>query len=295
MNVKLAGVNAADILMREDQYVSPLKFPYVPGKELVGRTQDGRRVVGITSDGAYAEQAQVYKGLCWEIPEGVTDEQALTLAVDGLSAWHMLHTALRVERYEKVLIPAASSSLGSLALQIAKSHGSLVVAMDRGEDKLQAARDLGADAVVDCSDLDGLPDRIREVAHGPVDVALEVEGGPMFAKTLAALGFRGRMVVDAFSSRKRQCVAQTDAVFGSKTVSGFWLPSFLDNLYAVEKTMQTLFGAVMVDALKTPEPRRYMLEHAQRAHAALEEGQSGKVMLDVDAIHRMPVGYFYGG
>ncbi|CAM5305844.1 Quinone oxidoreductase 1 [Streptomyces abikoensis] len=283
VNVTLAGVNSADVLMREDSYVSPIEFPYVPGRELVGRTQDGRRVVALTSAGAYAEKVLVHRGLLWEIPDGVTDEQALALVVDGQSAWHMLTTVLKIQSYERVLIPAAASSLGGFAIQFAKLHGCFVVAMDDDEGKLQIARDLGADAVVNSSEIDGLADRIRIAADGPIDAALELVGGRVFTAVLEALAFRGRMVIDGCSSRERENI-QDKLTFGSKQLNGFWLPDLLANLFAIEKTMKLLFGVVETGAVKVPDGYRYMLEHANFAHEALAAGRPGKIFLDVSAI-----------
>ncbi|WP_367133002.1 MULTISPECIES: quinone oxidoreductase family protein [Streptomyces] len=283
MNVTLAGVNAADVLMREDSYVSPVKYPYVPGRELVGLTQDGQRVVALTSEGAYAEKALVHSGLRWDIPDAVTNEQALALAVDGQSAWHMLTTVLKIQSYEKVLIPAAASPLGSFAIQFAKLHGCFVVAMDDDESKLKIARELGADATVNSAEIDGLADRIRAAADGPVDAALELVGGQVFTAILEALGFRGRMVIDGCSSRERENV-QDKLTFGSKQLNGFWLPDLLGNLFAIEKTMQMLFDMVASGAVKVPRSYRYMLEHANSAHEGFATGRPGKVFLDVDAI-----------
>ncbi|MEU5429791.1 zinc-binding alcohol dehydrogenase family protein [Streptomyces sp. NPDC020799] len=283
VNVVLAGVNSADVHMREDSYVSPIKYPYVPGRELVGYTRDNQRVVALTSQGAYAEKALVYSGLRWDIPDAVTDEQALALAVDGQSAWHMLTTVLKIQSYEKVLIPAAASSLGSFAVQFAKLHGCFVVAMDNDEDKLQIARELGADAVVNSAEIDGLADRIRVAADGPVDAALELVGGQEFTAVLEALGFRGRMVIDGCSSRERENV-QDKLAFGSKQLNGFWLPDLLGNLFAIEKTMQMLFDLVESGAVKVPDGYRYMLEHANLAHQSLTTGLPGKIFLDVSAI-----------
>ncbi|MGI5526760.1 quinone oxidoreductase family protein [Streptomyces syringium] len=283
VSVVLAGVNSADVLMREDSYVSPLQFPFVPGRELVGHTLDGRRVVALTSQGAYAEKALVHQGLRWEIPDGVTNEQALTLAVDGQSAWHMLNTVLKIQSYEKVLIPCAASSLGSFAIQFAKLHGCLVVAMDDDEEKLQIARQLGADAVVNSSEVDGLAARIRAAAGGPIDAALELVGGELFTATLDALGFRGRMVIDGCSSRDHGN-AKGKLTFGTKQLNGFWLPDLLANLFAVEQTMQMLFDAIESGAVKAPAGHRFLLEHANLAHEALAAGMPGKVFLDVAAI-----------
>ncbi|MBT2383885.1 zinc-binding alcohol dehydrogenase family protein [Streptomyces sp. ISL-11] len=290
--VTMAGVNPADILMRENQWLGPIRFPFVPGRELVGVLDDGRRIAGLTSSGAYAQRALVERGLYWEIPDELTDEDACGLTLDGLTAWHLLHTALRIERYEVLVVSDAASAVGCLAIQLAKSHGAFVVAMDRGKHRLQAALDLGADAIVDCSETDGLIDRIREATGGlPIDAALDLVGGDIFPALFQSLRFRGRIVVDGCSSRNRGDIAFRDLVFGSKSIIGFWLPNLFTDLHAIHNSIHTIFAAKAIGALSLPVEARYMLDDVRWAHRTLvpgnpSHGYPGKTMLNM-------IGYYY--
>ncbi|MGI5530138.1 quinone oxidoreductase family protein [Streptomyces syringium] len=199
-----AGVSRTDVLMRENQYFGLLEFPYIPGRELIGFDTQGRRVAGFTSDGAYAETVSVRKGLLWEVPDDLDHDEACALTLEGQTAWHLLHTALAVRRGETIVIPNAASAVGIYAVQLAKIHGCRVIAMDASGDhediRLQVVRDLGADAVIDYRETEGLADRIREAAGGDASAALGLIGGDVFAATLDALSFRGRMVIDGSSS-----------------------------------------------------------------------------------------------
>src|SRR6476646_7593007 len=94
VRVSAAGVNFADTHAREDAYVARYALPLVPGAEVAGTTEDGRRVVALTGGtGGYAELAAVPERSAFAIPDGVTDAQALALLIQGLTAHHLYVTA----------------------------------------------------------------------------------------------------------------------------------------------------------------------------------------------------------
>ncbi|WKU46728.1 zinc-binding dehydrogenase [Streptomyces sp. VNUA116] len=281
MTLIAAGVSTADVLMRENNYFRLLEFPFVPGRELIGFTQDGRRVAGFTSEGAYAEKVAVRRSLLWEVPDELDHDEACALTLDGQIAWHLLHTALAIRKHETIIIPNAASAVGIYATQLAKLAGCRVIAMDSGDLRLQIARDLKADAVVDYTDTEGLADRIREAAGGHIDAAIDMTGDEaIFAATLDALGFRGRMVIDGSSSPRKGAISRDALVTGSKSICGFWLPPLFNDLHAMGNAMQTIFEMAAIGALKTPEYTRYPLEQAESAHRALAAGFPGKIILN---------------
>src|SRR5207248_6458471 len=79
VDVTAAGINWADTHQAENSYLAPAELPLVPGGEVVGMTPDGKRVVALISGGGYAERALVHPSLMWEVPDGVSDGQALGL------------------------------------------------------------------------------------------------------------------------------------------------------------------------------------------------------------------------
>ncbi|MGH8876574.1 MAG: alcohol dehydrogenase catalytic domain-containing protein, partial [Stackebrandtia sp.] len=54
VEVARCGVNFADTLQREDAYVAPQTLPLIPGTEVVGRAEGGRRLAALIGDGGYA-------------------------------------------------------------------------------------------------------------------------------------------------------------------------------------------------------------------------------------------------
>ncbi len=280
LQVHRSGVNFADMHVRGDDYLAPVTLPYIPGNEVVGHTAEGKRFVGLTRGGGYAEQAHVHRRTSWEVPEGVSDEQAVALCLQGNSAYHLLHTVAGVQEGQSVVIPAAAGGLGSIAVQLAKAIGAKVIALASTKDKRQLAEDLGAFAVVD-STSENLAEEIKEAAGGPVQVALEMTGGSTFHSTVAALADRGRLAVYGYASGELTEVSTKVLMERSITVSGFWLPSLYSDRNALPTSMNALFEAVRAGSLRPVLGQVYPLSEASAAHAALAaRAHTGKLCLD---------------
>ncbi|MFF5962713.1 zinc-binding alcohol dehydrogenase family protein [Streptomyces collinus] len=266
--------------VRGDTYLAPVTLPYIPGNEVVGRTAEGKRFVGLTQGGGYAEQAHVHRRTSWEVPDGVSDEQAVALCLQGNSAYHLLHTVAGVQEGQTVVIPAAAGGLGSIAVQLAKAIGAKVIALASSKEKRQLAEELGADAVVD-STSENLTEEIKEAAGGPVQVALEMTGGRTFHSIVAALAPRGRLAVYGYASGEMTDVPTKMLMERSITVSGFWLPSLYSDRNALPTSMNALFDAVRAGSLRTVLGQVYPLSEASAAHAALAaRTHTGKLSLD---------------
>src|SRR4051812_5300294 len=195
VDVAAAGVNWADTHQAENSYLAPTQLPLVPGGEVVGRTPDGRRVVALTAGGGYAERAVASPAAMWEVPDGVTDGQALGLVLQGTTAWHLLRTSAQLRAGESVVVHAAAGGVGTLAVQLAKRFGAgRVIGVASSQDKRALATRLGADAVVDAAD-PPLGRALREANGGErCDVVLEMVGGRTFQESLEALAPFGRLV-----------------------------------------------------------------------------------------------------
>ncbi|MFE7315067.1 zinc-binding alcohol dehydrogenase family protein [Streptomyces sp. NPDC057555] len=281
VDVTLAGVNYADVHVRGDTYLAPVELPYIPGNEVVGTLDGGRRVVGLTRGGGYAEQALLHRRVTWDVPDAVSDEQAVALALQGNSAWHLLFTALRLTEGESVVVPAAAGGVGSLAVQLAARAGAKVVALAGSAAKRRLALDLGAHAAVD-STAEDLTERILDAAGGPVETALEMTGGATFARTLAAVAPRGRLAVYGFAGGELASVSTRELMERSITVAGFWLPQLYADRTALPTSMRALFDAVADGSLRTLTGAAYALGEAAQAHRDLAaRTPTGKLALDV--------------
>src|SRR3954453_6911174 len=104
-DVSTAGVNFADTHQIENSYLAQQQLPLIPGAEFVGTpVGGGRRVVGLLEGGGRAEKAGAPDFPTWPVPDGVTDEQALAVVLQGSTAWPLLRTSAHLAEGESVVV-----------------------------------------------------------------------------------------------------------------------------------------------------------------------------------------------
>ena len=283
LDVTAAGVNYADTHQTENSYLSATSLPVVPGSEAAGRTADGRRVVALVGNGGYAEKALAPQFLTFDVPDGVSDGQALALLVQGLTAWHLLRTCARMQPGESVVVHAAAGGVGTLAVQLAKLWGAgRVIGTASTPEKRALAESLGADATVDGNVAD-LNTALREANGGDkLDVVLEMVGGTTFDNSLRALGQFGRLIVFGQASRTPPTPIEPRVLMmGSKTVMGFWLVDCMRDPAMLREPMAELLDLTATGKLNPIVGASYPLADARRAHEDMRaRATTGKVILE---------------
>ena len=133
------GINFADTHATRDDYLAKQSLPMIPGGEIAGTTPDGRRVAAILAGGGYAEKVAVPEG--WTVPlrDGISDDQAAALLLQGLTAHALVHRFARLEPGETIVVEAAGGGTGTLAVQLAKRAGARVIALASTEEKRDLA------------------------------------------------------------------------------------------------------------------------------------------------------------
>ena len=282
VDVSRAGVNFADTHAIRDDYLAKQALPLVPGGEIAGRTPDRRRVAALLRGGGYAERVAVPAAALVPIPDEVSDDQAASLLLQGLTARSILRISARLEPGESVVVGAAAGGTGSLAVQLAKRFGAgRVIALASSERKRQLALRLGADAAVD-SRADDLPALILEANGGEqVDVVLEMAGGTVFDACLAALAPFGRLVTFGLASRQPNQVRNADLMRTSRAVVGFWLVHLFTRPNEVRAGIEELLGAVAAGELEVVIGGVYPLSEARQALEDIAARRTeGKLLLD---------------
>ncbi|CAB5241130.1 unannotated protein [freshwater metagenome] len=282
INVTAIGINYADTHQIENGYLSPQTLPLIPGLEVVGITQDGLRVLASVSGGGYAQKATALKQFTFDIPNEVTDAQALCMLVQGATAWHILKTVGHVKPGESVVIHAAAGGVGTIAIQLAKMWGAKVIAVTSSEEKGLLAKSLGADVLVDAQTAD-LKAALVEANNGkPVDLILEMVGGKTFDASLDALAPFGRLIVYGNASRTAQKEISPGALMaGTKTVTGFWLAHCFGSKELLTDVISELFALVVAGKLKPVIGATFPMSQAEEAHREmLARKTSGKITLD---------------
>jgi NADPH2:quinone reductase len=280
--VSAAGVNFADTHKTEGSYVTAADLPFVPGTEVVGTADDGRRVVALLADGGYAERAVAEPALCWDVPDGVSDEAAVALVLQGTTAWHLLRTSARLAEGESVVVHAAGGGVGTLAVQLAKRFGAgRVIGVASSPDKRELAERLGADVTVDAG-ADDLTSALLAANHGQqVDVVLEMVGGRTFEQSLDALAPLGRLVTFGQAGGEAAApIEPTQLLATSRGVLGFWFGHLRRRPELIREAMDALLRMVARGELEPVVGGTYDLADARRAHEDLRSRTTtGKLVL----------------
>jgi NADPH:quinone reductase len=281
IEVARSGVNFADTHATRNDYLAEQTLPLVPGGEVSGRTEDGRRVAALLASGGYAEKVAVPEAWLVPVPDAVSDEQAASLLLQGITAHALIHRCARLEPGETVVVEAAAGGTGTLAVQLAKRAGGRVIALASSPEKRSLATRLGADATVD-SRADDLKQAILDANAGrQVDAVLEMTGGQAFEACLRTLAPFGRLVTFGIASREQNEVATGHLLRSSRAVIGFWLVHLIPHREELAAIVADLFGAVAAGELEVIVGGVYPLSEARRAHEDLAARRTtGKLLLD---------------
>ena len=282
IEVSCIGINYADTHQTENSYLSKQTLPLIPGLEVVGKTATGRRVLAGATTGGYAQKALAPKAMCIDIPDSVSDQQAIAMLVQGTTAWHILKTMAHVQPGESVVVQAGAGGVGTLAIQLAKMWGAKVIAVTSSDSKNELAKSLGADAVADANATDLTAAMLAANGGKRVDIVLEMVGGKTFDSSLEVLAPFGRLVTFGMASRTAPTPIHPGLLMGgTKTVAGFWLSHCFGKKELMADVISELFALISSGALKPVIGSTYGLSEAKIAHQAMLARQTtGKVTLD---------------
>lgn len=209
VRVTHVGLNHLDVWVRRGVPGHDFHLPRIPGSDVAG-TCDGQRVVlhpswgcqmctrclageqnlcrqfairGESQDGGCREEVVVPAWQLLAVPDGVRNEQAASMPLTLLTAWHMLISRANIQPGERVLVQAGASGVGVMAIQVARMLGCDVHATASTAEKRAFLARLGATAWA--YDAVG----VREV-----DVVVDSVGGSNWAQSLKALRWGGRVV-----------------------------------------------------------------------------------------------------
>ncbi len=289
VRVSRAGVNFGDTHQREGSYVAERKLPFVLGGEVAGVVEAGasgfeagERVVALLETGGYAEYAVAPAAQTFRIPEGLSDDAALALLIQGLTAWHLLRTCARLSEGESVVVHSAAGGVGGLAVQLARAMGAgRVIATAGSPERRARARELGAHAAVD-PESEALTEALVDANAGrAVDVVLEAAGGRLFEQSLQALAPFGRLVAYGNSTREKVRVSNAALLKTSRAVVGFWLYHCLERRDMTDAPLCELYERAARGELVAQVGATYPISEVRHAHEDIAARRTtGKLLLD---------------
>jgi NADPH2:quinone reductase len=221
----------------------------------------------MTPVGGYAEQAVVEVSDVELVPDRLGLPEALTLLHDGPTVVLALHSA-NVRPGERVLVNAASGSLGTLLVPMLKAAGAEVIGAARGARKLDFVREWGADEAVDYS-APGWTERVAEV-----DVVFDGSGGDIGSAAYQLLRPGGRFLAYGSSAGE---FPKTEPAREGVTVVGI-----LDMGKGVDKraALTEMLAKAASGEITPLVGQTFALDQAKAAHEAIEKRETvGKTLL----------------
>jgi NADPH:quinone reductase len=241
----------------------------------------GDRVAWTGLLGAYAEYAAVPADRLVRIPKGVSDQQAASAMLQGMTAHYLSHDTYPLKKGETALVHAAVGGVGLLLVQMAHNIGARVIATVSTQQKAKLAREAGANDVILYTQSDFEAETKRLTDGKGVDVVYDSVGKTTFEKGLNVLRPRGMMVLFGGSSG---AVPAFDLVAlsqkGSLYVTRPTLFNYMSTREELVARSSAVFGMITAGKLKLRIEHTYPLAEAQRAHRDLEGRKTtGKLLL----------------
>lgn len=287
IKVAAAGVNFIDTYQRAGVYA--VEFPFTPGSEAAGEIvavgsavtefSVGDRIATCEASAGYAQYLVLDADRALPVPEGISNEEAAAIPLQGMTAHYLVNSSFRVQPGETVLTHAGAGGVGLILTQLLKAKGARVITTVSTKAKETLARAAGADEVLPYA---GFADRVRELTGGTgVDVVYDGVGKDTFEGSLASLRIRGMMVL--FGGASGQVPAfdlQRLNALGSLFVTRPKLGDHLLNAAERRWRSAEIFNAVAAGELKIRIGADYPLADAAQAHRDIEaRNTTGKVLL----------------
>jgi NADPH2:quinone reductase len=294
IEVRFAGVNRPDVLQRKGAYPPPPGASPLLGLEVAGPVAEigegvtwpkpGDRVCALTPGGGYAEYCAVPAAQCLPIPQGLSLSEAAAIPETYFTVWANVFGHGSLKPGETLLVHGGTSGIGLTAIQLGKAFGSRVLTTVGSAEKAEAARRAGAEVALNYRHEDFVA-AVKEHTQGHgVDVILDMVGGSYFARNLAALAERGRLVQIAFMESPTATVDLRPLMLKRLVVTGSTLrPRTVVEKGALAQALRTQVWPLLEEGRCRPWIHRiYPLAEVGAAHALMESsGHIGKIVLEV--------------
>jgi NADPH2:quinone reductase len=288
VRVATGGVNFADIMTMKGGYPGTPPPPFVVGREFAGVEEgSGRRVMGYTQWGAFAEKTATYPAMLWTVPDHWSNEQAAAFPVNFFTAylgyWQAgMTNAPGGEKRHRVLIHAVAGGVGTAAVQIGQLLGIEMYGTSSSDEKLAKVKELGLQHGINYKRHD-YEEVVKNLTHGEgVDAVFEMLGGDHTAKSLRCLRDFGRVIQYGTATGKSPKLDLRAMYAKSGIVQGLWLTYLSQKPEIMDPAWERLSEWIGQKKL-TPQIGQVLpLERAPEAYKMLEEGKNyGKVVLKI--------------
>ena len=297
INVKAIGINRAESMWRNDHYIEPVKFPAGLGYEAAAVVDAvGSAVTGFAVGDevnvipAFSMNQYFTYGEIITVPEYAVVKHPKSLSfAQAASVWMMFVTAYgalvedaNVGKGDFVIVPAASSSVGLAAIQIANYAGATAIALTRTSAKAKRLLEAGAAHVICTDEVDLVQEVMRITEGNGARVAFDPIGGPNFPKLISALSSNGIVYIYGALAEGDTPIPVLAMIAKMPVIKGhnIWLTTGDETRRkaAVEYVLKGLESG----ALKPVIDREFEFDEIVEVHRYLESNdQFGKVVVNV--------------
>ena len=309
VRVKACSLNHLDLWVRKG--LPGVKLPHILGSDLAGEVADigeyvtglkaGQRVLvapmhfcghcvkcvaglqnqcreftvlGNAVDGGNCELIAVPRANVIPFPDSLGFNQAASVPLVFVTAWHMLVGLVGVRPGQTVLVLGANSGVGIAAIQIAKLFHCRVITTAGSDAKLEKARALGADYVIDHYK-QKISEEVRRITNKEgVDIVVEHVGAATWDESLWCLKTAGTLVTCGATTGSSVAVDLRHLFARQLRLLGSYMGTMAE--------LHEVLGHVFAGRLKPVVDRSFPLKELRAAHEYLEKSQMfGKVMVDV--------------
>ena len=284
------GVNFLDTYQRSGLY--PIQLPSGAGNEGAGVVEAvgagvtlvkaGDRVAytGAPS-GSYCDARLYPADRLVKTPEGISDEQAASIMLKGMTAHYLIHRTYAVKRGDTVLFHAAAGGVGLIACQWLKALGATVIGTVGSDDKAAIAKAHGCDHTIVYT-RENFVERVKQITGGKgVPVVYDSVGKSTFEGSLDCLRPFGMMVLFGNASGpvppfNLGILAQKGSLYVTRPTLVTYIAARAD----LEATSKALFEVIKSGKVKVEITGRYKLADAAQAHRDLEARKTtGQIIL----------------
>ena len=295
IKVKAIGINRADSMWRNDKYTEPVKFPAGLGYDAAGIIDAvGKDVTGLAAGDAvstipaYSLNKYFTYGEVILAPDHAVIKHPESLSfVEAASVWMMFITAYgalifdaQVKAGDFVIVPAASSSVGLAAIQLANYAGAAPIALTRTSEKKQRLHEAGAPHVIATQEQDMVAEVMRITNGNGARVAFDPVGGAGFPKLIAALTNEGIVYIYGALSEDDTPIPVLEMIRKMTTVKGYSIRLVTGDEVRRKAAVDYVTNGLASGALKPVIDRIFKFDDMVEVHRYLENsGQFGKIVV----------------
>jgi NADPH:quinone reductase-like Zn-dependent oxidoreductase len=297
IRIHALGLNRAEAMFRSGQYLEAPRFPARLGYEAAGTVAAiGPEVQGfkigdavsvipsfsLNEYGLYGDLANAPAHAVTHHPASLSWPEAAAVWMQYLTAYGALIDIAALKSGDTVLIPAASSSVGLAAIQIANRVGAIPVALTRGSAKRQALLDAGAAHVIATEEQDLVEEVLGITGNQGARVVFDPVGGPTIAKLARATAHVGIIFLYGALSTEPTPLPLFDVLGRWLTIRGYVMMEITSDPERLHRAKRFINEGLADGSLKPIIAKTLPLEQIVKAHRYLESNeQIGKIVVTV--------------